>query len=144
MRENQLSARKTVLTRLTFGKQRTKNIVRIRSSRVERILRRERVATRFGEPRFLVLSRLESRHARALKYVPHVIGTIFFVRCIPKVSRASAVLRAESWFSTHLNFYCINAGKFLGSKNNQFCNVISIFSVFSSKYINPNLLLHRY
>ena len=37
--------------------------------------------------------------ARALKYVLDVIRTIFFVRCIPKISRVGVVLRAESWFS---------------------------------------------
>ena len=35
----------------------------------------------------------------ALKYVPHVIRTIFFVRCILKVSRIGIVLRAGSLFS---------------------------------------------
>ena len=32
----------------------------------------------------------------ALKYVPYVIQTIFFIRCIPIVSRVGFVLRAES------------------------------------------------
>ena len=41
----------------------------------------------------------ESRLARAVKYAPHVIRTIFFVRCIAKISRVSVVLYAESWFS---------------------------------------------
>ena len=49
----------------------------------------------------------ELRLARALKYVPHVIRTIFFFRCIPKVSRVSVVLRAESWFSAHLKFFAL-------------------------------------
>ena len=40
MRKNQLSARKSTPTRLTFGIQRTKNIVRMR------IITQERVATR--------------------------------------------------------------------------------------------------
>ena len=35
-------------------------------------------------------------NARALKYIPNVIRTIFFVRCIATVSRVGLVLRAES------------------------------------------------
>ena len=35
----------------------------------------------------------------------------FSVRCIPQVSRAGVVLRAESWFSAHLKFYRTSAGK---------------------------------
>ena len=35
----------------------------------------------------------------SLKYVPRVIRTIFFVHCIPKVSRVGIVLREKSWFS---------------------------------------------
>ena len=34
--------------------------------------------------------------AHAVKYVPHVIRTIFFVRCIPIVDGIGVVLRAES------------------------------------------------
>ena len=39
-----------------------------------------------------------SRLALALKYVPHVIRAIFFVRCIPKVNLLGVFLRAESLF----------------------------------------------
>ena len=39
---------------------------------------------------------INTRAIRAVKYVPHVIRTIFFVRCIPKVSRVGVVFRAES------------------------------------------------
>ena len=51
------------------------------------------------------------RFALALKYIPHVIRTIFFVRCISKVSRVYVVLHAESVFSTHLKFYRTRAKK---------------------------------
>ena len=46
-----------------------------------------------------------------LKYVFHVIRTIFFVRYIPGLSRFSVVLRAESWFSARLKFYRTSAEK---------------------------------
>ena len=52
-----------------------------------------------------------SRAVRALKYIPHLIRTIFFVRCIPKVSRVGLVLRVEIRFSAHLKFYRTGAGK---------------------------------
>ena len=60
-----------------------------------RILMQDRVA-----PRFLVLSRPKSRLARAFKYVPHVIRTIFFVRCIPKVSKSVKFYRTSVGKST--------------------------------------------
>ena len=56
-----------------------------------------------------VESACESRLTLALKYVPHVIGTIFFVRCIPKVSRVGVVYHAKSWFSAHLKLYRTSA-----------------------------------
>ena len=41
-----------------------------------------------------------SRLALALKYaIPHLIQTIFFVPCIPIVSRVGAILCAKSLFS---------------------------------------------
>ena len=43
----------------------------------------------------------ESRLARVLKYVPHLIRTIFFVRYIPKVSQVGVVLRGENCFYAH-------------------------------------------
>ena len=54
-------------------------------------------------------SRHELRFARALKYVPHMIQTIYFVRYIPKVSRVGVVLRAgKSTFRTQNDTDCAN------------------------------------
>ena len=66
-------------------------IAHFESSAKSCILTQERVATRAEVP---CVSRPESRLAPALKYVPQVIQTIFFVRCIPKFSRVGVVLRA--------------------------------------------------
>ena len=52
-----------------------------------------------------------ARASCALKYVSFVILTIYFVRCIPKVSQAGVVLRAESSFSVHLKFHRTSPGK---------------------------------
>ena len=46
-----------------------------------------------------ILTQERDSLARALRYVPHVIRTIFFVRCIPKVRWVGVILRVESWFS---------------------------------------------
>ena len=44
------------------------------------------------------LTSYDTKRSSHLKYVPYVIRTIFFVRCIQKVSRVGVVMRAGSLF----------------------------------------------